>query len=521
MAKASPWQTLSQDIPAGIVVFLVAIPLCLGIALASGAPPLAGLVSGIVGGIVVSSFSGSALSVSGPAAGLTVIVLAAVEQMGLGALFMATVMAGALQLVFGFLRLGRIGAFVPSAVIKGMLAAIGLILILNQIPLVLGLSQDSETSLLNISGLISELSPVALFIALVSLAILVCWDKPFMPKAVKRFPAPLVAVLTAIAIDRIALATGMPGVLNEAQHISLPGLGGPGDFIGQLHLPAFDALLHPQVYVTAVTLALVASLETLLSLEAVDKIDPLKRHSPPHRELKAQGIGNMVSGMIGGLPITAVIVRSSANVQAGGRTRLASIVHGILLLCSVAFVAGMLELIPLSCLAAVLVHTGYKLAKPATVMAHYRQGWQRFIPFAVTVIAIMFTNLLEGVIIGFLCGLYFLVRANYRSCVSFTRHDQHALLRFHTDVSFLNRDQIRSYLDEVPDESHIIIDAREAAFIDPDIQEDIDNFVYGSHERDIVVELKGVNGVSASYPIIKRKTEDIGQSREAGLARPA
>lgn len=503
MSKALSLKTLSQDLPAGVVVFLVAIPLCLGISLASGAPPLSGLIAGIIGGLVVSMFSGSSLSVSGPAAGLTVIVLSAVEQLGLSGLFMATVLAGALQLIFGFLRLGKIGAFVPSAVIKGMLAAIGLILILNQIPLALGLSQDSEVSLLNVGALLANLSPVALAIAVVTLGILVSWEKPFMPAVIKRFPAALVAVLVAIAMDRLALSLGLPGALDGGQRISLPGLGGPVDFIGQLQLPVMADLLKPQVYMTAVTLALVASLETLLSLEAVDKIDPLKRHSPPHRELKAQGIGNMVSGMVGGLPITAVIVRSSANVQAGGRTRLASFVHGLLLLCSVAFVAGALEFIPLACLAAVLVHTGYKLARPATILAHYHQGWQRFVPFAVTVVAIMVTNLLEGVIIGFLCGLYFLVRANYHSSVSFTHHDRYALLRFHTDVSFLNRDKVRYYLDEIADGSHLIIDAREAGFIDPDIQEDIDNFVYSSHERDIVVELKQVNGLTASYPALR------------------
>ncbi|MFC0337441.1 Sulfate permease, MFS superfamily [Kushneria avicenniae] len=503
MTRGFSLKTLPQDLPAGIVVFLVAIPLCLGIALASGAPPLSGLIAGIVGGLVVSLFSGSSLSVSGPAAGLTVIVLGAVEQIGLGGLFLATVMAGILQVIFGFLRLGKIGAFVPSAVIKGMLAAIGLILILNQIPLALGLAQDNDASLLDAGALMSGFSPVAFAIAIISLIILVSWEQPFMPAVIKRFPAPLVAVVTAIVLDRLAAGMGLPGALGEEQRISLPGLGGPADFIGQLHLPSLDGLLTPQVYITAVTLALVASLETLLSLEAVDKIDPLKRHSPPHRELKAQGIGNIVSGMVGGLPITAVIVRSSANVQAGGRTRLSSFVHGILLFCSVAFVASALELIPLACLAAVLVHTGYKLARPATLLTHYRQGWQRFIPFVVTVIAIMFTNLLEGVIVGFLCGLYFLVHANYHSSVSFTYHDRNALLRFHTDISFLNRDKVRSYLDQVMDGSHLIIDAREAGFIDPDIQEDIDNFVYSSHERDIVVELKQVNGLTASYPALR------------------
>ncbi|RKR07265.1 MFS superfamily sulfate permease-like transporter [Kushneria sinocarnis] len=489
----------NRDLPAGIVVFLVAIPLCLGIALASGAPPLSGLIAGIVGGLVVSCLSGSALSVSGPAAGLTVVVLAAIDSLGLGGLLMAGVLAGALQLLFGMLGLGRVGAYVPSAVIRGMLAAIGLILILNQIPLALGFGQGKAPSLLAVGELLGGLSPTALLIALVSLAILVGWERGLVPATLRRIPAPLVAVLSAIVIDRLAGGLGALPALESAQRVSLPGLEGPVDFLAQLRLPDFASLANPQLYITAVTIALLASLETLLSLEAVDRIDPLGRQSPPHRELKAQGVGNMVSSLLGGLPMTAVIVRSSANVNAGGRTRLSSFIHGILLLASVAFLASWLELIPLACLAAILLHTGYKLARPVMLVTLYREGWSRFIPFVVTVGAVMLTNLLQGVIIGILCGLWFLVQANYRSAMAFTRHGRHCLLRLRTDVSFLNRQELRGYLEQVPDDAQLIIDGREAGFIDTDLYEDIEHFVQGAGARGIRVELIAVNGLSATY----------------------
>lgn len=493
---------LSRDLPAGIVVFLVAIPLCLGIALASGAPLIAGLVAGMVGGLVVTLFSGSALSVSGPAAGLTVIVLEAIGQLGSFAAFLvAVILAGCLQLLMGIFKLGRIGAFVPTSVIKGMLAGIGLILVLGQFPMALGHSLDDMPSITQPVALFEGISWLAIAIAAFSLAVLVIWELPAVKRhrALALVPGPLLAVLGSIAIDRL-VGGAMPGLaLSDAQHVQLDGIMGPSDLIAQLTWPDFGALANPAVYTVALTIAIIASLETLLSLEAVDKLDPLKRHSPPHRELKAQGIGNMVCGLVGALPVTAVIVRSSANAGAGGRTRLSSMIHGGLLLVSVGFLAMWLELIPLATLAAILLHTGYKLAKPALFIDQYREGMRRFVPFTVTVITILATDLLMGVLVGLVCSLYFLLQSGYRSAISCTRRGDHMLLKFQQDVSFLNREEMRQCLDAVPDGGELIIDASRANYIDPDIREDIDRFVEHAASRGIVVELRDVEGNTGTY----------------------
>lgn len=493
---------LSRDVPAGIVVFLVAIPLCLGIALASGAPPIAGLVAGMVGGLVVTMFSGSALSVSGPAAGLTVIVLDAIEQLGSFAAFLiAVILAGVLQLLMGVFKLGRIGAFVPTSVIKGMLAGIGLILVLGQFPMALGHPLDDMPSITDPVALFSGISPLATGIALFSLGLLILWEQPVIKRhrVLALIPGPLLVVLGSIAIDRL-VGGAMPGwALGAGHHIDLGGLSGPAELIGQMTHPDLGALANPAVYTVAITIAIIASLETLLSLEAIDKLDPLKRHSPPHRELKAQGIGNMVCGLVGALPVTAVIVRSSANANAGGRTRLSSLIHGSLLLVSVAFLAMWLELIPLATLAAILLHTGYKLARPALFLDQYREGMRRFIPFTVTVITILATDLLMGVLVGLVCSLYFLLQSGYRSAIACTRRGDHMLLKFQQDVSFLNREEIRQCLDTVPDNGELIIDAIGANYIDPDIREDIDRFVEHAAARGIVVELRDVEGTTGTF----------------------
>lgn len=493
---------LSRDLPAGIVVFLVAIPLCLGIALASGAPPIAGLVAGMIGGLVVTLFSGSALSVSGPAAGLTVIVLDAIHQLGSFAAFLvAVVLAGVLQLLMGIFKLGRIGAFVPTSVIKGMLAGIGLILVLGQFPMALGHPLDDMPAITDPVALFSDISVLAVVIALFSLALLVLWEQPVIKRhrALSLVPGPLLVVLGSIAIDGV-VGGAMPAMaLGAEHHIQLGGLSAPADLFAQMTRPDLSALANPAVYGVALTIAIIASLETLLSLEAIDKLDPLKRHSPPHRELKAQGIGNMLCGLVGALPVTAVIVRSSANANAGGRTRVSSMIHGGLLLVSVAFLAMWLELIPLATLAAILLHTGYKLARPALFMAQYREGVRRFIPFTLTVVTILATDLLMGVLVGLVCSLYFLLQSGYRSAIACTRRGDHVLLKFQQDVSFLNREEMRRYLDAVPDDGELIIDASGANYIDPDIREDIHGFVATAPERGIVVELRDVEGTSGTF----------------------
>lgn len=499
---------LDHDIPAGIVVFLVAVPLCLGIAVASGAPPFSGVISGIIGGLVVSLISGSQLSVSGPAAGLTVIIATAVEKLGFDAMLLAVALSGLIQLGMGFLRAGVIGAFFPSAVIKGMLAAIGLILIMKQLPHAVGYDADAETDLsflesdshTHLSFLFEafrSFSTGVVIVSVVSLAIMLLWETPHIKKHryLSLAPGPLVAVLFGVAYN-IAAQTLFPSLAIASQHlVNLPVIFGPIDFAREFSFPDLTRLIDAQIYVTAATLALVGSLETLLSLEAVDKLDPLKRIAPTNQELKAQGVGNFLSGMLGGLPITAVIVRSSASIDAGAHTKVASIVHGLLLLLSVMFLASLLNMIPLACLAAVLLLTGYKLAKPKLFVHQYEKGFNQFAPFAVTVGAILLTDLLKGMAIGMAVGLFFVLRANYHSAFTLTRDGRNYLLRLQKDVSFLNKAQLRNFLENVEEDSYLVIDGTRAGFIDQDIMETIQDYIKAASDYNIRVELKDMRGL--------------------------
>lgn len=499
---------LDHDIPAGVVVFLVAVPLCLGIAVASGAPPFSGIISGIVGGLVVSLLSGSQLSVSGPAAGLTVIVASAVEKLGFDAMLLAVALAGLIQLGMGFLRAGVIGAFFPSAVIKGMLAAIGLILIMKQLPHAVGYDADAETDLSFLEGdshtglsflwdAFRSFSTGAVIVSVVSLAIMLLWDTAQIKKHryLSLLPGPLVAVLFGVFYNILA-QTLFPSLAIAPQHlVNVPAIFGPIDFARELSFPDLTRLIDVHVYVTAATLALVGSLETLLSLEAVDKLDPLKRIAPTNQELKAQGVGNFLSGMLGGLPITAVIVRSSANIDAGAHTKVAAFVHGLLLLLSAMFLSSVLNMIPLACLAAVLLLTGYKLAKPKLFVQQYEKGFNQFAPFAVTIGAILSTDLLKGMAIGMAVGLFFVLRANYHSAFTLTRDGRHYLLRLQKDVSFLNKAQLRNFLENVENDSYLVIDGTRAGFIDQDIMETIQDFIKAASDYNIRVELKEMRGL--------------------------
>lgn len=497
-----------DDFPAGLVVFLVALPLCLGIALASGAPPFSGILAGIVGGLVVAVFSGSQLSVSGPAAGLTVIVAAAVTKLGsFEAFLLSLVIAGAIQLGMGYLRAGVIGAYFPSAVIKGMLAAIGLILIIKQLPHAVGydadgnddlsfLEADSQTGLVPLINELKFFTPGAVIVSLVSIAIMLAWER----KAVKDnrllslVPGPLAAVAFGIAFNLFTNAV-LPALSLEPQHlVSLPLIHGPIDFFGHVTAPDFRQWSNPEVYLTAATLAIVASLETLLSLEATDKLDPHKRVAPTNQELKAQGIGNIVSGLVGGLPITAVIVRSSANINAGAQTKVSAVVHGLLLLVSAMFVARLLNLIPLACLAAVLLLTGYKLAKPTVFMETYAKGWSQFIPFIVTVVAVVATDLLKGMALGMIVGVIFVLRANYQSALTLTKDGKNYLLRMQKDVSFFSKEPLRKLLEQIEENSYVIIDGAKAQFVDQDILEMLEDFLKSSADDGIRVEMKNVPG---------------------------
>jgi len=499
---------IKQDILAGIVVFLVALPLCLGIAMASGAPLFSGVIAGLVGGIIVSWLSGSQLSVSGPAAGLTVIVFNAIEQLGSYSGFLVSVViAGILQLILGYFRAGIIGAFFPVAVIKGMLAAIGLILIIKQLPLAVGyhqsfggdesyMNETASSSFYDLFVAFNSISIGSTLITLVALLILFLWETTYIKKItwLKVIPSPLIAVAWGVGYNALMLNYYPLLAVSGGQLVSLPTTDNITEFIGLFTLPNFSFLSNPDIYIIAFTLAIIASLETLLSLEAVDKLDPLRRSAPTNRELKAQGVGNILSGLIGGLPVTAVIVRSSANINAGGKTRIASFVHGIFLFLSIVFFTHVLNFIPLACLSAILLQTGYKLAKPQMFLNLYRQGWNQFLPFLITVIAILSTDLLQGVLIGMAIGLYFVIKSNFHKSISLHHDEGHFTLVLHKNVSFLNKALLRQALNEIEENSNVVIDISKAEFIDFDIQETLENFLKTAPDDNITVEVFGFSG---------------------------
>jgi hypothetical protein len=497
---------LRQDIPASIGVFLIALPLCLGIACASGAPLFSGMIAGIIGGVFVAWLSGSQLSVSGPANGSTIIVFTAIGTLGgFEAFLMSLVLAGLIQVAMGYMKVGIIGAFFPSCVIKGMLAAIGLILIMMQIPHAIGfdlrvegeefnMQEGAVDAIHNVIEALRSISPGASVISLVSLFLLFGWESNLISRnrILRMLPSPLLAVVWGVLFNAWALRFAPAWSIDPKHMVSLPPLNGPFDFVAQLRLPDFHALMNPLVYKTAVVLAIVGSLETLLSLEAVDKLDPHKRIAPTNRELKAQGIGNMISGMIGGLPVTAVIVRSAANINFGGQTRIASFLHGIFLLLAVLFIGQQLNYIPLACLAAILLQTGYKLAKPVLFKEQYAQGRTQFLPFIITVIAILATDLLVGIAIGMGVGLIFVLRSNFHEAMTLTHHENQYLLRLHKDVSFLNKAVLRKDLASIPDGAELTIDGKKIQYVDHDILETMGDFIKESPGRKITVEVEGI-----------------------------
>lgn len=511
---------LRYDIPAGLVVFLVALPLCLGIALASGAPLFSGLIAGLVGGIFISWASGSQLSVSGPAAGLTVIVLNAIDQLGSYQGFLVSVvLAGMIQIVLGYLRAGIIGAFFPSAVIKGMLAAIGLILIIKQFPHAVGyhvsfegdesyMQESATTSFQELISSFNALSVGSTAVTVGALMILVLWDTPWLKrfKPARLIPGPLIAVGWGVLYNAVALKWAPAWSVTGQHLVHLPVTRNVKEFINLLTLPDFSFLTNPNVYVIAVTLAIIASLETLLSLEAVDKLDPLKRTAPTNRELKAQGFGNIISGMLGGLPLTAVIVRSAANINAGGRTRVSSFLHGVLLLLSLLFFVEFLNRIPLACLAAILLQIGYKLAKPKLFLVLYKQGWNQFLPFVMTIIAILVTDLLQGILIGIAFGMFFVIKANYQASITLTEQGNRYRLALNKDVSFLNKALLRKLLFRINENSQVTIDASKAQFIDHDILETLEDFLKSAPDNNIHVEIKDIEN---QKPRMKSYSSDV------------
>jgi MFS superfamily sulfate permease-like transporter len=504
--------TLKNDIPASIVVFFVALPLCLGIALASGAPLFSGLIAGIVGGIIVGALSGSHIGVSGPAAGLAAIVLTAIGTLGGFENFLvAVVLGGAIQILFGVLRAGVIGYYFPSSVIKGMLTGIGIIIILKQIPHFFGYDSDPEgdfafiqvdgsNTFSEILNMVNNISLGPTIIAIVGLAILLLWDKVLSSKGkiFKLIQGPLVAVIIGIVYFVFTRGNDQYGISSE-HLVSVPVPSDFDSFMGQFRLPNFSAITNPAIWVTAFTIALVASLETLLCVEATDKLDPEKRVTPTNRELLAQGTGNMISGMIGGLPITQVIVRSSANIQSGGKSKKSAIIHGFLLLISVVMIPGLLNMIPLSVLAAILFIVGFKLAKPSLFKTMYDLGWKQFIPFIVTVLGIIFTDLLVGIGMGLMVGIVVVLYKSYQNSHFLHIEDKSngvtkCKMTLAEEVTFINKGAILKELEALPHDSFLELDVTKTRFLDNDIIEILDEFAIKAKARNIDILLISESG---------------------------
>jgi MFS superfamily sulfate permease-like transporter len=496
-----------QDLPASIVVFFVAVPLCLGIALASGAPLFAGIIAGIVGGIVVGSLSNSSLGVSGPAAGLTVIVLNAITSLGSFEIFLvAVVLAGCIQLALGAIRAGIIGYYFPSAVIKGMLSAIGIIIVIKQIPHAIGydadyegdlsfLQADGENTFSELIRMIDSVTPGAIVVCVLAMAIMFVWETDGIKKhPVLRFvQGPLVAVLAGI-LYQFVTSKYMPGLSLSGNHlVNVPVAGSVVGFFDQFATPDLSAITLPAVWTAAATIAVVASLETLLSVEATDKLDPHRRTTNTNRELMAQGTGNIISGLMGGLPITQVILRSSANIHSGGQTKLSAIMHGILLLICVASIPFILNLVPLAVLAAILFMIGYKLAKPSTFTEMYRLGWGQFLPFITTVIGVVFTDLLNGIAIGLAVSVFMLLRNSFRNSHFLHLENNNGTKRIKMtlaeEVYFLNKGAIIKELNKLSPGSSITIDASRSVNIDHDVQEVIRDFIKTAKSKNITVQI--------------------------------
>lgn len=488
-------RNFSSDMSSGIVVFLVAIPLCLGVAVASGVSELSGIVAGVVGGILVGALSGSQLSVSGPAAGLTAIVAAAVLKLpAIEAFFLAVVISGVMQIIMGAFKLGIIGDYIPNSVIKGMLAGIGIILIIKQLPYLVGYNapeggsaQAGGGAFTAVLEAIKHITPMVMVIGLTGLALMVLFDMKWM-KSKKIFQilnGPLVVVLVAVMLATVT------GGLSTDHLVNLPVADNLPEFVSLLTFPNWEFLNNPDVWITAVTLALVASLETLLAIEAVDKLDPEKRATPNNRELMAQGSGNIVSGLLGGLPLTSVIVRSSANINSGAKSKMSTIIHGLLILVSVLFLPAVLNMIPKAALAAVLIYTGYKLAKVSLFREYYKKGWHQFMPFVVTLSSIVLTDLLTGVMIGLVLAVFYIIRDNFRSSIYMVKDRNNYMLRLRKDISFFSKPVLKKKFAEVPDNSVVLIDVSRAEFVDLDITDTINEFKEQAKFRNITVRVSG------------------------------
>lgn len=529
MQKQGFFSNIKNDAIAGVIVFLIALPLCLGIAQASGAPLFSGIVAGIVGGIVVGFLSGSQLSVVGPAAGLTAIVLTAIGDLAAFDIFLCAVMvAGLVQLLLGFLRAGGIANFFPNSVIEGMLAGIGLTIILKQIPEAMGYDGDGHEQMVGaedgftwdyIASSFNHIETGAVIISVTALAILILWTtRPF--QKLKLVPSGLVVVLLGVLINELFRMQGSALYLGNIHLVSLPIAGSISEFFNQFTVPDFSGFSNPKVWQTGVVIAAVASIETLLCIEATDKLDPLKRYTPTDRELKAHGIGNMISGLIGGLPMTSVIVRSSANINAGAKSKSSTIFHGLLLLVCVGTIPVVLNLIPKASLAAILIFTGYKLCNPKTFRHIFKEGgWEQFIPFVATAIAVVSLDLLKGVGIGLAISIIGLLYKNMRVTFFFRRtvssNGELIEMKLAQEVSFLNKPGIKMALERVPEGSKVIIDASDTEYIDYDVLELIREYQSTkAADRGVEISLVGFKNIY-KLPKVNFSFDDLSSIRNA------
>ncbi|SDG84559.1 SulP family inorganic anion transporter [Winogradskyella thalassocola] len=512
------FKTLKNDLPASVVVFFVALPLCLGIALASGAPLFSGLIAGIIGGVVVGSLSGSKIGVSGPAAGLAAIVLTAIGTLGGYENFLvAVVLGGIIQLIFGVLKAGIIGYYFPSSVIKGMLTGIGIIIILKQIPHFFGYDAEpegadsftwtsDENTFSAIWNIFDNLIIGSMVVGFIALGILLLWSNVLAKKGkvFQIIQGPLVAVVVGI-IFFVVTQSNETFAIAQSHLVSVPVPDDFDSFIGQFSFPNFAVITNPEVWVIAFTIALVASLETLLCVEATDKLDPDKNVTPTNRELLAQGAGNILSGLIGGLPITQVIVRSSANIQSGGKSKMSAIIHGFLLLISVILIPTLLNKIPLSVLAAILLIVGYKLAKPALFMKMYKLGWKQSVPFFVTVFGIVFTDLLVGIGLGLAVGVVVILLKSYQNShflhIEDKSNGKHKIkMELAEEVTFFNKGAILKELDSLPRDTYLEFDVTKTRYLDYDIVEILDDFAFKAKERNIDIQLISKRGIVENPP---------------------
>lgn len=539
--KINFFANLKSDFASGLVVFLVALPLCLGIALASGAPLFSGIISGVIGGIVVGYLSQSHLSVSGPAAGLTAIVLTAITDLGsFNAFLLAVFIAGIIQLLLGYIKAGSISNYFPTNVIEGMLAGIGVIIILKQIPHAFGydpdfegdeafFQSDGQNSFSELFQVLNHIQLGSIIIALISLGILIAWNKVDVLKKIKLVPAALVAVIVSIILNELFIQSGSSFAITKSHLVSLPVPTSIDEFKNIIVTPDFNAFSNSKVWIVAITIAVVASIETLLCIEAADRMDVLKRYTNTNVELKAQGIGNILSSLLGGLPMTSVVVRTSANAAAGAKSKMSAIIHGLLLMISVLSIPFILNKIPLATLAAVLLLVGYKLANPKTIKHFWKKGKYQFVPFIATFVAVVFTDLLKGVALGMIISIIFVLKGNLTRAYNFRKEEYKDGDIIHIDlaqeVSFLNKSAIKTTLSEIPENSKVIINASDTVYIAHDVLDLIKEFKkIKAKEENIKVKLIGfkkayelVNSddfkntvtFESRYNVLKRKMEFI------------